>query len=79
MGAFLILLHCHPGLLEHPYLNKERPPPPPSIASTQMDAAFLHSQLKDVLTPNTLSRAMKKLSSSESNLSVPPPPRLNFN
>ena len=67
-------------LLEHPYLlNKERPPPPPETpqAELKIDAAFLRSQLKDVLTPNTLSRAMKKLSSSDSNLSVPP--RLNFN
>ena len=71
-------------LLEHPYLNKERPPPPTSSSSLEtpqaelkIDAAFLRSQLKDVLTPNTLTRAMKKLSSSDSNLSVPPRPNFN--
>ena len=68
-------------LLEHPYLNKERPPPPTSSSSetpqAELRIAELRSQLKDVLTPNTLTRAMKKLSSSDSNLSVPP--RLNFN
>ena len=65
-------------LLEHPYLNKERSTPTETPqAEPKIDAAFLRSQLKDVLTPNTLTRAMKKLSSSDSNLSVPP--RINFN